>query len=333
MLLPYIARRILILIPLLVIISIISFTLIQLPPGDYLNMYIMQLRASGTTINEEQIGQLKFLYGLDKSLPEQYLLWMKNILIDGNFGNSFQYNRPVTDILIARVPLTAAVSIATTIFIWLVAVPIGIYSATHQYSLIDYFWTFISFIGVAVPSFLLALIFIWIAFITFDISAIGLFSPAFEDAPWSAAKVLDLLKHLWVPVVIIGMSGTAGLMRTMRSMMLDELNKQYVITARAKGLSELRLLMKYPVRSAMNPVISTIGWMLPGIIGGEVLVSMVMNIPTVGPVLFTALMNQDMYLAGSIIFILSILTVIGTLISDILLVWLDPRIRYEEVAQ
>lgn len=333
MLLPYIARRILILIPLLVMISIISFTLIQLPPGDYLNMYLMQLRAAGTVVNEDQITQLKFLYGLDKSLPEQYLLWMRNILLHGNFGSSFQYNRPVADILLARVPLTAAVSIATTIFIWLVAVPIGIYSATHQYSLVDYFWTFISFIGVAVPSFLLALIFIWIAFITFDISAIGLFSPQFEDAPWSAAKILDLLKHLWVPVVIIGMSGTAGLMRTMRGMMLDELNKQYVITARAKGLSELHLLMKYPVRTSLNPVISTIGWMLPGIVGGEVLVAMVMNIPTVGPVFFNALMNQDMYLAGSIVFILSVLTVVGTLISDILLVWLDPRIRYEEVAQ
>ncbi|RIK43953.1 MAG: ABC transporter permease [Chloroflexi bacterium] len=331
--LPYIAKRILILIPLLFMISIISFTLIELPPGDFLNMYIMQLRASGTTIHEEQITQLRLLYGLDRTLPEQYLLWMKNILFYGNFGNSFQYNRPVADILLARVPLTAAVSIATTIFIWMVAVPIGIYSATHQYSLVDYFWTFISFIGVAVPSFLLALIFIWIAFVTFDISAIGLFSPQFENAPWSFAKVLDLLKHIWVPVVIIGMSGTAGLMRTMRGMMLDELNKQYVITARAKGLSELRLLVKYPVRTAMNPVISTIGWMLPGIVGGEVLVSMVLNIPTIGPVLFTALMNQDMYLAGSIVFVLSVLTVVGTLISDILLVWLDPRIRYEEVAQ
>jgi peptide/nickel transport system permease protein len=333
MLLPYIAKRILILIPLLFMISVISFVLIQLPPGDFLNMYIMQLRASGTTIHEEQIAQLKLLYGLDKTLPEQYLLWMKNILFYGNFGNSFQYNRPVADILLARIPLTVAVSIATTIFIWLVAVPIGIYSATHQYSLVDYFWTFVSFIGLAVPSFLLALIFIWIAFVTFDISAIGLFSPQFENAPWSVAKVIDLLKHIWVPVVIIGMSGTAGLMRTMRGMMLDELNKQYVITARAKGLSELRLLVKYPVRTAMNPVISTIGWMLPAIVGGEVLVSMVLNIPTIGPVLFTALMNQDMYLAGSIVFILSILTVVGTLVSDILLVWLDPRIRYEEVAQ
>jgi peptide/nickel transport system permease protein len=333
MLLEYIARRILILIPLLIAISVISFTLIQLPPGDYLNMYIMQLRASGTVINDEQVTQLKYLYGLDKSLPEQYLLWMRNILLHGNFGNSFQFNRPVADILLARVPLTAAVSLTTTLFIWIVAVPIGIYSATHQYSLFDYFWTFVSFIGVAVPSFLLALIFIWVAFLTFDISAIGLFSPAYEDAPWNVAKVIDLLRHIWVPVVIIGLSGTAGLMRTMRGMMLDELNKQYVITARAKGLTELRLLVKYPVRTSLNPVISTIGWMLPGIVGGEVLVSMVMNIPTVGPVLFQALMNQDMFLAGSIIFILSVLTVVGTLISDILLVWLDPRIRYEKVAQ
>jgi peptide/nickel transport system permease protein len=225
--------------------------------------------------------------------------------------------------------LTATVSILTTLFIWAMAVPIGIYSATHQYSLFDYLWTLVGFVGVATPSFLLALVVIWIAFSRFGISAIGLFSSEFEAAPWSFAKLLDLLKHIWVPIVIIGLSGTAGLIRVMRGTLLDELNKQYVVTARAKGLKEGNLLFKYPVRVAINPIISTIGWMLPGIVSGEVLVSMVLNIPTTGPLLLRALLNQDMFLAGSIVLILSTLTVIGTLISDLLLAWIDPRIRYE----
>jgi len=331
MLLQYIGKRLLLLIPLVFLVSIISFVLIQLPPGDILNMEILRLRSAGTQVSEEQIEGLKQLYGLDKTLPEQYWLWITNIVTKGNFGTSFIYVEPVSQILANRVPLTALVSILTAIFIWLIAVPIGIYSATHQYSFFDYLWTFISFIGIAVPGFLLALIFLWISFILFDISAIGLFSQEFEGAPWSWAKFVNMLQHIWVPIVIIGMASTAGLMRTMRGMMLDELNKQYVITARSKGLSEIRLLVKYPVRTSLNPVISTIGWMLPSIISGEVLVSMVLNIPTTGPVLLQALLNQDMFLAGSIIFILSVLTVIGTLISDILLVWLDPRIRYEGV--
>ena len=331
MLIKYIIKRILILIPVLIIISFISFTLIQLPPGDYLNMYIMQLKAGGTVVNEEEIAQLKLLYGLDKTFIEQYYLWVKNILLYGNFGNSFQYNSPVSEILIERVPPTAVISVLTIIFIWIVSIPIGIYSATNQYSFFDYFWTFFSFIGISVPSFLLALIFIWIAFVTFDVSAIGLFSREYENAEWSLNKLIDFLKHIWVPVVIVGMSGTAGLMRTMRGMMLDELNKQYVITAKSKGVPNFRLLIKYPVRTSLNPVISSIGWLLPGIVGGEVLVSMVMNIPSVGPVLYQSLLNQDMYLAGSIVFILSVLTVIGTLISDICLVWLDPRIRYDSI--
>ncbi len=329
MLAQYIGRRLLLLIPLLFIVSIISFALIQLPPGDILNMEVLRLRSAGTQISEEQVEALRQLYGLDKSMPEQYWLWLSNILLEGNFGTSFTYVKPVGEILAARVPLTAAVAIFTALFVWITAVPIGVYSATHQYSLIDYFWTFISFIGIATPGFLLALIFLWVAFVLFDISAIGLFSQQYETAPWSWAKFLDMLQHIWVPIVIIGMAGTAGLMRTMRGMMLDELNKQYVITARSKGLTEIRLLVKYPVRTSLNPMISTIGWMLPSIISGEVLVSMVLNIPTTGPVLLQALLNQDMFLAGSIVFILSVLTVIGTLISDILLVWLDPRIRYE----
>lgn len=327
--LQYILRRILFLIPLLFITSIIVFTLIQLPPGDFMTYYIMQLESQGTDVAEDQVVSLTRLYGLDKPFHVQYLIWMKNILMEGNFGISFTYDRPVNELLAERVPLTIAVSLLTMVFIWAVSIPIGIYSATHQYSFFDYLWTFVGFIGVAVPGFLLALVFIYIAFKVFNISAIGLFSPAFDGAPWSIAKLWDLLKHIWVPVVIIGMSGTAALIRVMRGMTLDELNKQYVITARAKGLTELRLLFKYPVRVAINPIISTVGWMLPAVISGEQLVSMVLNIPTTGPLLLTALLNQDMFLAGSIVFILSVLTMIGTLISDVLLAWLDPRIRYD----
>ena len=332
MLAQFIGRRILLLLPLLLLVSVISFVLIQLPPGDILNMEVLRLRSAGTQISEEQVEALRQLYGLDKSLPEQYWLWLTNILFKGNFGTSFTYMKPVGEILAARVPLTAVVSILTALFVWITAVPIGVYSATNQYSLFDYFWTFVSFIGVATPGFLLALVFLWTAFVLFDISAIGLFSQEYETAPWSWAKIVNMLQHIWVPIVIIGMASTAGMMRTMRGMMLDELNKQYVITARAKGLTETRLLVKYPVRTSLNPTISTIGWMLPGIISGEALVSMVLNIPTTGPVLLQALLNQDMYLAGSIVFVLSVLTVIGTLISDIFLVWLDPRIRYEGVS-
>jgi peptide/nickel transport system permease protein len=330
--LVYTVRRILILIPLLFVISVITFVLIQLPPGDYLTLYIMQLEAAGTTVAEEEVEMLKRVFGLDKPMHVQYLIWLRRIVVYRDFGVSFQFQAPVSELLAERVPLTVAISLATTVFVFVVAVPIGILSATNQYSLLDYFWTFVGFIGISVPSFLLALVALWIAFKQFNMSAIGLFSPEYMDAVWSWGKVVDLLKHLWIPVVIIGMAGTASLIRTMRGTLLDELRRQYVITARSKGLPEIRNLIKYPVRTAINPIISTIGWLLPGIISGEVLVSMVMNIPTTGPLLLTALLNQDMYLAGSIVLILSCLTVIGTLISDILLTWLDPRIRFESIA-
>ena len=330
--LVYTVRRILILIPLLFIISIITFVLIQLPPGDYLTLYIMQLEAAGTTVAEEEVEMLKRVFGLDKPMHVQYLIWLRRIVVYHDFGVSFQFQEPVSELLADRVPLTVAISLATTVFVFAVAVPIGILSATNQYSLLDYFWTFVGFIGISVPSFLLALVALWIAFKQFNMSAIGLFSSEYMDAAWSWGKVVDLLKHLWIPVVIIGMAGTASLIRTMRGTLLDELRRQYVITARSKGLPEIRNLIKYPVRTAINPIISTIGWLLPGIISGEVLVSMVMNIPTTGPLLLTALLNQDMYLAGSIVLILSCLTVVGTLISDILLTWLDPRIRFESIS-
>lgn len=325
-------RRVLILIPLLCIVSVITFAIIQLPPGDYLTLYIMQLESAGTVVAEEEIEMLKRLFGLDKPMYVQYLIWIRRILIHRDFGVSFQFQVPVSELLAERVPLTVAVSLATTVFIFAVAVPIGILSATYQYSLLDYVSTLIGFLGLSMPPFLLALIAIWFAFDRFNMSAIGLFSPDYIDAAWSVGKVVDLLKHLWVPVIIIGMTGTASIIRVMRGTLLDELQRQYVVTARSKGLPEFRLLLKYPVRTAINPIVSTIGWLLPGIISGEVLVSMVMNIPTTGPLLLTALLNQDMYLAGSVVLILSSLTVVGTLISDILLAWLDPRIRFESIA-
>lgn len=327
--LRFILRRLLLLVPLLFVVSIVVFAVIQLPPGDFLTLYIIQLQAGGTIVGEEEVAALTNFYGLDKPITIQYLIWMRKILFQGDFGLSFSYNRPTIDLLAERVPLTVTISLFSVLFIWLMAVPIGIYSATHQYSIFDYFWTFVGFIGLATPNFLLALVSMWIAFILFDITAIGVFSQEFETATWSVAKLLDFLKHIWVPVVILGVSGTAAIIRVMRGTLLDELNKQYVITARAKGLAEYKILVKYPVRMAINPIISTIGWMLPGIVSGEILVSSVLNIPTTGPLLLKALLNQDMFLAGSILLILSVLTMVGTLVSDILLAWLDPRIRYD----
>jgi len=324
----YIIRRIIIIIPLLLILSIVSFIIIQLPPGSFLDTYVSTLKLSGTEVSDAEIARLVKLYDLDKPLYVQYFTWIKNIVLYGDFGRSFQWNRPVSQLIGERIGLTMLISILTIFFTWVIAVPIGIYSALHQYSIFDYIFTFLGFIGLALPSFLVALLVVWGAFSTFGISVTGLFSAKFINAPWSWAKVIDMLKHIWVPMVIIGISGTAGLIRTMRANLLDELRKQYVITARAKGLPERRLIFKYPVRIAVNPLVSTIGWMLPGVVGGEVIVSIVLNIPTTGPLLYGALQSQDMYLAGSFIMILSTLTVIGTLISDILLAWLDPRVRY-----
>ncbi len=326
--LSYIIRRVLILIPLLFVLSIVSFIIIQLPPGSFLETYISTLVLSGTQVSDAEIARLVKLYDLDKPVYVQYFTWIKNIILHGDLGRSFQWNRPVTELISERIGLTMLISILTMIFTWIIAIPVGIYSALHQYSLFDYFFTFLGFIGLALPGFLVALLVVWGAFSIFGVSVTGLFSAEFANAPWSWAKVLDMLKHIWVPMVILGISGTAGLIRTMRGNLLDELGKQYVVVARAKGLPERELIFKYPVRMAVNPLVSTIGWMLPGIVGGEVIVSIVLNIPTTGPLLYGALQSQDMYLAGSFILILSTLTVIGTLISDILLAWLDPRIRY-----
>jgi peptide/nickel transport system permease protein len=331
--LGFIARRILQIIPLLAALSIIIFIIIQLPPGDYLTMYMQQLREQGSAASEAEIANLTRLYGLDQPVYLQYVSWIEGIITRGDFGLSLQYQRPVTELVSERLVLTMIVSFLTLLFTWIVSLPIGIYSATHQYSIGDYLLTFIGFIGISLPGFLVALVILYTVFARTGVAVTGLFSSQFIDAPWTAAKVIDGLKHVWLPMIIIGLSGTGSLIRTTRAMMLDELQEQYVITARAKGVSERTLLFKYPVRLALNPMISTIGWLLPTIVSGEALVSIVLNMPTTGPLLLKALMAQDMYLAGSILLVTSALTVIGTLLSDILLAWLDPRIRFGGVAE
>lgn len=315
-------------IPTLFAISIVSFLIIQLPPGDFLTSYLAQLTSMGETVSEEVIEALRARYGLGSPVYVQYWTWMTGIITQGDFGMSLLWGRPVSELLWERVSLTVMVSASSVLFIWVVAIPIGIYSAVRQYSIGDYIFTFLGFLGLATPPFMLALIALWIVFVSTGSVLVGLFSPEFIDAPWSIAKALDLLAHLWIPMVILGTAGTAGTIRVIRAQMLDELHKPYVVTARAKGVSELKLLFKYPVRIALNPFFSTLGWLLPRLIAGEILVSIVLNLPTTGPLLLGALTNQDMYLAGSFMLILSTLTVIGTLISDILLAWVDPRIRY-----
>ena len=326
--LKYIAWRILMMFPTLVAISIVSFTIIQLPPGDFLTSYLAQLTSMGETVSEEVIEALRVRYGLGQPLYVQYLTWMKGILSQGDFGMSLLWGRPVSELLWERVGLTIAVSLSSVVFIWVVAIPIGIYSAVRQYSILDYIFTFFGFLGLATPPFMLAMVAMWIVFSTTGNVLVGLFSPEYVGAPFSFGKLIDLLGHLWIPTMILGTAGTAGTIRVIRAQMLDELHKPYVVTARAKGVSELKLLLKYPVRIALNPFFSTLGWLLPRLIAGEILVSIVLNLPTTGPLLLGALINQDMYLAGSFMLILSTLTVIGTLISDILLAWVDPRIRY-----
>lgn len=327
--LKFILRRLLIMIPTLFFISIVSFVLIQLPPGDFLTAYVAGLQNQGVSVDAAQLQALQERYGLGQPIHVQYLKWMKGILTGGDFGMSFEYRRPVSSLIWQRLGLTVLISLSTLLFVWAVALPIGIYSAVRQYSIGDYIATFFGFIGLAVPSFLLALILMWIALTVFGQNVGGLFSPEFVEAPWSLAKVKDLLSHLWIPMIVIGCSGTASLIRVMRANLLDELQKLYVVAARAKGVPELKLLLKYPVRVALNPFVSGVGWLLPQLVSGSTITSVVLSLPTTGPMQLRALQSQDMYLAGSFLLLLSILTVLGTLISDILLAWLDPRIRYQ----
>ena len=323
----FLIRRILSIVPTLLAIAVTSFILIQLPPGDFMTAYIAELESTGTTLDESEIVSLRQRYGLDDPIYVQFFKWFGNVL-QGDFGVSFLYNKPVSELIWERVALTFVITFSTLIFTWVVALPIGVYSATHQYSAGDYLFTFIGFIGRGIPDFMLALILMWVALTSFGVSAGGLFSLEYRNAPWTWGKVWDLIGHMWVPIIVLGTSNTAGLIRIMRNNLLDELHRPYVETARSKGLSETRLLWKYPVRLALNPFVSTVGWVLPGLISGATIVSVVLGLPTAGPLLLSALLSQDMFLAGSFVMILSVLTVLGTLISDILLAWLDPRIQF-----
>ncbi len=322
----YIARRLLVMIPTLLAISAISFIIIQLPPGDYLTTYINELQSRGENVDMGRVEFLRQTYGLDRPLIEQYLLWLGNALT-GDFGYSFEYNLPVTDVVGDRVFLTILITFATTLFIWVVSFPIGIYSATHQYSVGDYTLTFIGFIGLATPNFLLALVLLYFSNVWFGTSIGGLMAPEFIDQPMSWDKFVSVLQHLWVPVIVIGTSGTAAMIRRLRANLLDELQKQYYVTAIAKGLPRRRALFKYPLRMSLNPFIADIGSLLPTLISGATIVSVVLNLPTTGPLLLSALQSQDMYLAGSFVFWLAGLTVFGVLLSDLALAVLDPRIR------
>jgi peptide/nickel transport system permease protein len=324
----YLIRRCLYMIFTVWVITVIAFTVIQLPPGDYVSTMIAQMmRQGGQEVKPEVIEQLREQYGLNDPIPVQYLKWLRNIITKGDFGYSLTFQRDAATIILERLPVTFALTLTSILFIWALALPIGVYSAVRKYSLGDYVFTFIGMIGLAVPNFLLALILMYLSYRYGGQALIGLFSEEYANAPWSWAKIADLFNHLWIPVLIVGTGGTAGLIRTMRANLLDELNRPYVDTARAKGLPEWKLLWKYPIRYALNPFVSTIGWILPGLVAGEVIVSIVLNLPTSGPVLLNALRSQDMFLAAGFILLLSTLTVIGTFISDVLLVMLDPRIR------
>ena len=322
----YIGRRIIYLLPTLFIISIIAFAVIQLPPGDFL----ASLMASAVeTVDQAQIDALRDRYGLDEPIYVQYWKWISGIVARGDFGDSFEWNRPVSELIWERLGLTMIISLCTLAFVWIVSIPIGIYSAVKKYTLGDYVVTVIGFIGLAIPNFLLALVLMYIAFRYFGQSVGGLFSPEFIEADWSLERALDLLSHLWLPVVILGTSGTAALIRVMRANLLDELSKLYVDAARARGLSELKLLFKYPVRVALNPLVSALAWVFPALVSGSAITSIVLNLQTTGPLLYRSLQAQDMYLAGSLILLVSVLTIIGTLVSDILLAWIDPRIQLQ----
>jgi len=327
--LQFIVRRLLYMIPTLIAISIVSFILIQLPPGDYLTSMVAGLREQGVEVDAAQLAALQARYGLGQPIYVQYYKWVSGILLRGDFGQSFEWQRPVSGLIWQRLGLTVIVSVSTMLFVWIIAFPIGIYSAVKQYSIGDYIATFFGFLGVAIPGFLLALVLMYVAFRYFGQSVGGLFSPEYVDAPWSWAKVKDLISHLWIPMIVLGTSGAAGLIRVMRANLLDELGKLYVVAARAKGLPEWKLLIKYPVRIALNPFVSGIGWLFPQIVSGSTIVGVVLSLPITGPLLLRALMAQDMYLAGSFLLMLSVLTLVGTLVSDILLAWLDPRIRYQ----
>src|SRR5262245_60211707 len=325
----YILKRVLYMIPTLFVISLISFTIIQLPPGDFLTSYVATLRQQGENIDEEAIKALEDQYGLHQPVYVQYGKRITGIVTRGDFGLSFEWRQPVSELIWERLGLTVMISLFTILLTWVIAIPTAVYVATHQYSFLDYLMSFISFIGLGTPGFLIALVYLWIMLSVFGVNAAGLFSEQYLNAPWSLAKFQDMLGRIWPPVLILALENTASIIRTVRANLLDELNKPYVETARAKGLKERVLIWKYPVRVALNPFFSTVGWTLAALVSGETLVALVLNIQTSGPLLLRALISQDMYLAGAFVLLLSVLTVIGTLLSDILLAWADPRIRME----
>jgi peptide/nickel transport system permease protein len=324
--LAYIVNRLLLAILTTWAISVLSFVIIQLPPGDYITSYISSMSASGSAVSAGEAEALREQLGLDQPMTVQYLKWM-GLILQGNFGMAMEWGRPVADVIGDRLWLTFVISLAAIVFTYGLALPIGIYSAVYRYSFLDYLFTFVGFIGLAIPGFMLALIIMYVGFVWFGANVGGLFSADYSEAPWSLAKAWDLIKHLPIPAIVLGVAGTAQLIRIMRSNLLDELRKPYVMTARARGLPEYRVIMRYPVRVALNPLISTIGYLLPYVVSGSIIVSLVLSLPTVGPLLLKALIAQDMFLAGTIVLLLGVLTVIGTFISDLLLMWVDPRIR------
>jgi peptide/nickel transport system permease protein len=324
----YILQRLALLPLLMLVYSFVIFAIIQAPPGDFLTSYVATLASSGSSLSAEQIAAMRAQYGLDQPFFVQYLLWLQH-LIHGDFGLSLEYQRPNAELIGDVLGLTLALALFSFVLTWALAIPAGIYSATHPRSLGDHVLTIINYVGVATPNFMLALVLMWVAFAYFDISITGLFSPDYVDKPWNFGKLVDLLEHIWLPALVLGIAGTARLSRIMRANLLDELNKPYVVTARAKGMKEWRLVLRYPVRLAFNPLISTIGWYLPLLFSGSLIVATVMNLPNIGPLLLRALVNQDMYLAGGILLIYSFLTIVGTLLSDVALALVDPRIRVE----
>ncbi|MBT3766496.1 MAG: ABC transporter permease [Rhodospirillaceae bacterium] len=327
--LTYVVRRVLIMFMTLLAVSALVFVIIQLPPGDYLTTYIAELESQGELVDPQKIEFLRQEYGLDKPMIEQYWVWVSG-MVQGDLGYSFEYELPVNEVVGDRLLLSFVLNFSTIIFIWMISFPIGIYSATHQYSWGDHSLTFLGFLGLATPNFLLALILLYFANVTFGTSIGGLMAEEYLNKPWSWAKFMSVLEHMWVPVVVIGTSGTAGMIRRLRANLLDELQKQYVITGRAKGLPPVKLLLKYPLRMSLNPFVAEIGNILPQVVSGSVIVSTVMSLPTTGPMLLHALQSQDMYLAGSFLIFLAALTIVGMFISDLLLMVLDPRIRMGE---
>lgn len=324
----FIIKRLLLLPVLLLIFSIVSFALIQAPPGDFLTSYVAELAAGGTSIDQVEIEALRTRYGLDQPIYVQYTRWVGNLL-RGDLGVSLEWRRPNSELIGERLVLTLILTTFSLLFTWAVAIPIGIFSATRQYSLLDYVFTILNYVGLATPNFMLALVLMWVAFDKFGVTVTGLFSPQYLDAAWSWARVGDLMSHIWLPMIVLGVAGTAQIARVVRANLLDELSKPYTEMARAKGLPEWRLVIKYPTRVAIAPVVSTLGWYFPQLLSGGLVVSVVMSLPTIGPLLLRALVGQDMYLAGTIILIFCMLAVVGALVSDILLVVLDPRIKLE----